>query len=209
MTIASPDAFTLPAHLRLGANAAHLCIDMQRLFAETPEWHTPGMIEVLPNILRIAQARPDSNLFARFIVADSAEAAPGCWQPYYQRWDTLTGARMDPALHDLVGPLAALAQENRVFDKPGYSIFENARFNDFLAASGIDTLVFTGVETDICVLASLFAALDRGYHTVVITDAVTSSAPSSHEAVMTHLLPRMPEQVALFDTASFLPLWTR
>lgn len=198
----------VPEHLRFGANAAHLCIDMQRLFAETPEWHTPSMAQVLPNILRIVEARPESNLFARFIVADSAETAQGCWKPYYQRWDTLTGERLDPALHDLVHPLQAHAPSGRVFDKAGYSIFENPEFRDWLARRGIDTLVFTGVETDICVLSSLFAALDRGFHTVVVTDAVTSSSPDSHEAVMTHLLPRMPEQVALLDTDSFLPLWT-
>ncbi|MDQ0509140.1 cysteine hydrolase family protein [Ancylobacter amanitiformis] len=193
---------------RPGPHAVHLCIDMQRLFSETTPWHTPAMADVLPNILRIAEAKPGRSLFARFIVADSAETAPGCWQPYYLRWSTLTLEQMDPLLHELVAPLTAHAAPDRVFDKAGYSIFANPGFSDWLAANAVDTLVFTGVETDICVLASLFDALDRGFHAIVVTDAVTSSAPASHEAVMTHLLPRMPEQVALMDTATLLALWT-
>ncbi|HEY8612755.1 MAG TPA: cysteine hydrolase, partial [Roseomonas sp.] len=57
----------------LTASCAHLCIDMQNLFAEGTEWHTPWMKRVLPVVERIAAAHPERTIFTRFIPA----ARPG------------------------------------------------------------------------------------------------------------------------------------
>mgnify|MGYP002653434340 CR=1 FL=1 len=45
-----------PEGERLGARCAHLCVDMQRLFADDTEWRTPWMPRVLPRVTRIAEA---------------------------------------------------------------------------------------------------------------------------------------------------------
>jgi nicotinamidase-related amidase len=39
----------------LGPKTAHLCIDMQNLFAEDTPWHTPWMNRVLPIVVEIAE----------------------------------------------------------------------------------------------------------------------------------------------------------
>ena len=39
-----------------------------------------------------------------------------------------------------------------------------------------DTLIFTGVETDVCVLATAIGAIDRGYRTILISDAMASGS---------------------------------
>ena len=61
--------------------------------------------------------------------------------------------------------------------------------------------MFSGVETDICVLASVFDAIDAGFHAVVISDAVGSSAPAAHRATLDHVLSRMPDQIDIIPTA--------
>lgn len=40
----------------LPARSLHVCIDMQRVFAEATPWHTPWMPRVLPVVGRIVAA---------------------------------------------------------------------------------------------------------------------------------------------------------
>ncbi|MBE7186185.1 MAG: cysteine hydrolase [Methylobacterium mesophilicum] len=177
---------------------------MQRMFAEETEWHAPALAGIVPNVVRIARVLPDRTLFARMSVPANAGAARGRWRDYYRRWSSMTGDRMDAGLVEVVAELAGFAAPDRTFDKPTYSLFGNPRFADRLAAMEADTLVFTGVETDVCVLATVFDAIERGYHAIVVSDAVTSASLASHEAVLTLLLPRLPEQATVTDTAGLL-----
>ena len=55
--------------------AVHLCVDMQRMFVEDTEWRTPWAARVLPVIERLCEAKPERNVFTRFIPA----ARPGVW----------------------------------------------------------------------------------------------------------------------------------
>jgi hypothetical protein len=42
-----------------GENAVHICVDMQRMFAEDTEWKMPWLPRVLPNIVSISSAHPE------------------------------------------------------------------------------------------------------------------------------------------------------
>ena len=189
------------------ATARHLVIDMQRLFAEKTDWHTPSIADILPNVLRLSQAHLDRTLFARFMVPATPDAAIGRWRAYYRRWSSVTGDRLAPGMLDLVAPLAALARPESTIDKTTYSVFEAPGFAARLEAMGVDTLIFSGVETDMCVLASLLDAVDRGYRVVAVSDAMTSSAPAAHAAMLEHIFPRLPEQIDIATTESVLTAW--
>ena len=193
--------------LPIGSNAFHLCIDMQRMFSEATDWHTPTLQAVVPNVVAIARAKPERTFYARFVVPSTPDDAKGAWQGYYRRWSGLTRSTMAAGLLDLVEPLASMARANQIFDKPTYSLFEAQGFQARLEAVEADTLVFTGVETDICVLATLFDAIDKGFRTIVVADAVTSSSLDSHRAVLDILLPRMPQQVTISTTTEVLSNW--
>lgn len=52
---------------RIPANAVHLCVDMQRLFAEETAWRTPWMPRVLPVVVRLCERRADRTCFTRFM----------------------------------------------------------------------------------------------------------------------------------------------
>ncbi|UDL96023.1 cysteine hydrolase [Lichenihabitans sp. PAMC28606] len=188
-------------------SSVHVCIDMQRLFAEVTAWHTPALEGIIPNVAALARAAPNQTLWARFNVPPHADAATGRWRHYYRRWAEVTGDRLDPILLDLVEPLAGLAHPGTIFDKTGYSIFDTPAFVARLQAEAVDTIVFSGVETDVCVLASVFDAIDRGYRVVIPVDAVASSSPDSHRAVVDTLLPRLAEQVDLVRTSDVVAAW--
>jgi nicotinamidase-related amidase len=188
-------------------NTLHLVIDMQRLFAEETVWYTPAMADILPNVLKLCEARPKETFYARFIVPQNAGDATGRWKTYYDRWSAVTLDALDPAMMDLMAPLAAIADESNVIDKVTYSIFGSPGFDERLKASGVDTLIFSGVETDVCVYASVLDAVDAGYRVVLAGDALTSSDQAAHDAVMTHLVPRLSEQVETLSTQAILNLW--
>lgn len=183
---------------------AHLVIDMQRLFAEPTAWHTPGLAAALPAVLRLAEALPGRTLFTRFVVPPRAEAAPGAWARYYARWPMMTGERLDPALLELVAPLAGRAGPGMLFDKPGFSAFTAPGLAERLEALGAETLLLTGVETDVCVLATALAAVDRGHAVVLVADALASGDAAGHGAALELLARRFPEQISVQPAAGIL-----
>lgn len=199
---------TDPAALEpIPATTLHLAIDMQRLFAEPTVWHAPDLAGIVPAVERLSRARPDHTLFIRFVPPDRPAAASGRWQRYYERWPEVTGERRPPGHVGLVAPLAGLAAEDTLADKGTYSAFGAPALRRRLEAEPITTLVLSGVETDVCVLATLFDAVDHGYRVVVARDAVASGSREAHDAVLAHVLPRLPEQVDLATVDAILARW--
>ncbi|MGZ2487317.1 nicotinamidase-related amidase [Rhizobium pisi] len=188
-------------------NTLHVIIDMQRLFAEETAWHTPAIANILPNVLALSQARPFDTVFVRFLVPQSAEDAKGRWKNYYRRWPSVTLDELDVAMLDLVAPLAAIAGPGSIVDKETYSVFGSPGFIARLQGSGTDTLIFSGVETDVCVYASVFDAVDAGYRVILAADALASGDMKSHDMVIEILAPRLSEQIEILSTEAILNLW--
>ena len=85
--------------------------------------------------------------------------------------------------HDFVDELRPLANEI-VIDKPGYSAFEHTALQQVLSTQGIDTLIVTGITTEVCVSSTLRSAADRGYRCITLRDACASGDLSLHEAAL-------------------------
>ena len=192
---------------RLGETAAHLCIDMQTMFAERTDWHVPWMQRVLPFVQRLAQAKIERTVFTRFVPPDNPEQMKGTWQRYYQRWRHMTGERIDPAMIDLLPPLRALAPPATVVDKSHYSPFTEPTVPGLLCERGIDTLVITGSETDVCVLAAVLDAVDRGYRVVVAADALCSVSDEAHDSLLALFGNRFSQQIEVAGSEEILAAW--
>lgn len=186
------------------AASLHMVIDMQRLFDEPTVWHTPMLRRILPNVLRLTEAFAGRNRFARFVVPDRAEAALGQWQHYHRHWNMLVGEVLDPALIDLVAELQPHASPDTLIDKPGYSPLKLSGMADGLWQKGVRHLVFSGVETDVCVLAAVMDAMDFGFAATVVTDATGSSDEAAHQAMLALIYPRCPQQIRLLTTDQVL-----
>jgi nicotinamidase-related amidase len=191
----------------LGPHAWHLCVDMQNLFAEETPWHTPWMRRVLPVVARIAEARPERTIFTRFLPPRRPGDMPGSWRRYYERWHELTLERIDPRLLELVPPLAALAPPATVIDKRHYSPFAAPSLRRLLAERGVEALIVTGAETDVCVLAAVLGAVDRGYRIILATDAICSGSDRTHDALMTLYRERFSLQIEAAESAAILAAW--
>jgi nicotinamidase-related amidase len=93
----------------LGPGAAHLCIDMQRLFSREGPWPTPWMERVLPMVIRLVERSPVRTVFTRFLTPATPEDMPGMWRVYYHKWAELTRSRIDPTTLDLMPELICAA----------------------------------------------------------------------------------------------------
>ena len=179
----------------LGEGWAHICVDMQRMFAEQTEWFTPWMEKVRPVVRRIAEAFPERTIFTRFLPADRPGQGAGTWKSYYERWASMTIERLGRERVELVPELAALVPPAEVVDKRVYSPWMTTDLETRLRARRITTLVVSGAETDVCVLATVLGAVDKGYRVIVVTDALCSSSDETHDALLRLYQGRYGQQV--------------
>jgi nicotinamidase-related amidase len=191
----------------LGAGAVHLCVDMQRIFADETAWHTPWMDRVLPNIVAITDRRPERTIFTRFIPLRNADEGPGTWRRYYQRWPTMTLDTLAPGMTDLVPELEQFVPPAWVVDKRVYSPWITTDLHPRLRQAGIDTLIITGGETEVCVMATMIGAIDLGYRVVLVTDALCSSADETHEAMLRVYESRFGMQMETAANSEVLDAW--
>lgn len=66
------------------------------------------------------------------------------------------------------------------FTKHVFGLADQADIAETAAATGRDTAVLCGLETDVCVAQSALGLMDRGFRVVVVADAVASPG-SAHE----------------------------
>jgi nicotinamidase-related amidase len=191
----------------LDKTARHLCVDMQRLFAEETPWQVPWLPRVLPCVREIAGRHPASTIFTRFIPPETPEDAEGAWRDYYAVWSQLTRRELPPELLDLVEPLGRLAPPAKVLDKPANSAFSRRGFASALRRSGVTTLVVTGGETDVCVLATVMDAVDYGFKVILPTDALCSSRDQTHDALLSLYRERFSQQIEATTTETLLGRW--
>ncbi len=191
----------------LTPRSVHLCIDMQRLFAEPTAWQTPWMAHVLPVVEEIAVRHAERTVFTRFIPPATPDEMPGAWRRYYRRWLDLTRSRLDPALLELLPALARCVPPGRIIDKRFYSPFVERALPDHLHACQADAVIVSGAETDVCVLAAVLGAVDFGYRVVIAADAICSSADATHDALLSLYQQRFSEQIEIASTEETLRNW--
>jgi nicotinamidase-related amidase len=191
----------------LDESCAHLCVDMQRMFAERTDWCTPWMPRVLPKVRRIVAAHPRQTVFTRFIPADKAGDGEGTWRRYYERWASMTIEQLGREQIDLVPELIPFVPPAEIVDKHVYSPWLETDLHRRLRARGIGTLVVTGGETDVCVLGTVLGAVDLGYRVIIVTDALCSSSDEAHDAMLTLYHGRYGQQVETVTTDTLLQSW--
>lgn len=187
-----------------GSNWVHLCIDMQRLFAEDTPWHVPWMRQVSPQIQEVAGRHPQKTVFTRFIPPRHAADMHGMWRTYYEKWDIMTLEHLGLEMVDIVPSLKAMVPPARIFDKMTYSPWTSGELHRVLTEEGVETLAISGGETDVCVLAAAVGAIDLGYRVIVLRDAVCSGADDTHDASLELLGDRFSVQLELTSTEEFL-----
>ncbi len=114
---------------------------------------------------------------------------------------------MPPEAVDLLPALARFVPPARVVDKSMYSPWIGTGLDRSLRDAGVDTLVISGAETDVCVLAAVLGAVDFGYRVVLPSDGMCSSSDAMHDALLELYRHRYGRQVEVAPVARILELW--
>ena len=90
-----------------------------------------------------------------------------------------------------------------VIPKNTASIFVGTSFELMVRNAGITTLVFTGIATEYGIESSGRDALNRGFYSVIATDAVSSRSEEGHD----RSLKNMENLLVLMTTDQILEIW--
>lgn len=188
-------------------HTVHLCVDMQRLFAENTEWQTPWAHKILPQVLALTEHAPEQTVFTRFIPAEKSGQGHGMWKKYYAHWNCMTLEKLDTSLVELIPNLKMFVPPAEVIDKPVYGPWVATDLHQLLQKRGINTLIVSGGEIDICVLATVLGAVDFGYRVIVASDALCSLDDKTYDSVMNLFKQRFSIQIEVEVTEEILTNW--
>jgi ureidoacrylate peracid hydrolase len=157
--------------------AALIVIDMQNDFCD-PE-RTPMSVPMLPRLkafiadARRAQVRV---IFAQVLHDESNESDVWNERPRHPAVLGTPGADFHP---DFV-PLT----DDYVIEKTRYSAFIRTNFEADLRAMGIETLIMTGIATNVCVESTARDAYQRDFRVVMVEDCCATMSQEAHEATL-------------------------
>jgi nicotinamidase-related amidase len=156
---------------------------------------------------RNSGAQSSANGFHPLHNTSKSRRQAGRWQRYFSKWECATRSCLSSSQLEIVLPLSRLIPPATVIDKPAYSAFAESGLTAFLRDKSVDTLIVTGSETDVCVLATVLDAVDLGFRVIVVEDALCSSFDEGHDALMTLYRNRFSEQIELMTHELVSDLW--
>lgn len=93
-----------------------------------------------------------------------------------------------------------------VVNKHRYSAFVNTRLDSILRSQKIETLIMTGVSTNVCVESTARDGFMLDYHIVLLRDACASYSTQAHEMTIKNIEGYFGE---VTDTREVISLWER
>jgi nicotinamidase-related amidase len=185
----------------------HLCVDMQKMFLPPGPWAVSWLPQTLPMVLRLVEKDPRRTIFTRFIPARRPGDGHGIWRSYFEHWADMTLERAGTEIIELAPPLGTYVPPARQFDKPVYSPWFGGKLAQALAVDHIDTLIVSGGEADMCVLATVMGAIDLGFRVILADDAICSTSDVAYDNILRLFTERYSHHVEVASVDEILDGW--
>jgi len=157
------------------ARTALLNVDMQNCFVEDPPFAAPSAFEILPRINRLAYVCRRHGIMVvhtlHVVRADGSNAG--------------VMGEIIPAVREGAinkgNPVAELHRDVRVersdivLEKPRYGAFHGTDLELILRSHDIDTVIITGIATNVCCETTAREASVRDFHVFFLSDATATS----------------------------------
>lgn len=146
---------------------------------------------VVPNIRRLLEAFRVEGLRVIYltlgpVLEDGSDLSPNFRRRYRREEETL-GFRVTypqgTKEHAVLAEIAPQAGE-LVVNKTANSAFNASDIDRLLRNLGVETLIITGVGTDVCVETTARDAVDRGFNCIIVEDACATLDEESQNAAL-------------------------
>lgn len=175
-----------------GRNTALVVIDMQNFFmAEGYLGACPVARDIVPNVNRLAAAMRDAGGLVVWVQNTAPPDSRETWSAYLER---MTEDNAAARLRDLSPGSDGYALWDGLEVQAADEVIEKIRFSAFIKGSsdiepllrgrGIDTLVFTGVATNVCVESSARNAMMLNFRSLMVSDGCATLTDAEHNATL-------------------------
>ena len=182
-------------------------VDMQKLFLTEKKspWMDEGLSSIIPNIKKLIKNSGIQNIiFTRFTPPKNWQKEQDSWQTYYRLNQKITPDVLGTDALNLIDDFIPYVPNSVVVSrKKSASIFMAGNFHSIIKKKSARILIFTGVETDYCVLSSVLDAIHLGYYVIVVMDACASSKKQGQKHAR-GIFDRFPEQLWMTSTNDLL-----
>lgn len=185
------------------ARTALIVVDLQRYFVHPDypfgKWVSemvPGGIDnyfrrvrdfVIPNVQRLLERARQRQLFIVFTEAGSIRPDGADLPGWMRRHIAISGAAVYPPFSD-----PSCRVDDSVAPRPGELIVQkttsgplnSTKLDQTLRVLGIDTVIVSGVVTDVCVAQTAREFGDRDFDAIVVEDACASTDDARHRAAL-------------------------
>lgn len=174
-----------------GPSTALVVVDMQRYFMEPPfAGACPVAQEIVPNINRTAEAVRAAGGVVVWLQM-KAPTEQGDWSALRERYsDAAAAARwgqlgQDGSGYELWPDLDVRGEDLRIV-KSRYSAFipGSSDLDNVLEGRGIDTLLITGVATNVCCESTARDAMMLDYRVLMVSDGCAAATDTEHAATL-------------------------
>ena len=126
------------------------------------------LLSIIPNIKKlIKNSRIQNVIFTRFTPPKNWQKETDSWQTYYRINQKITPDILGTDVLNLIDDFIPYVPNSVVVSrKKSASIFMAGNFHSIIKKKSARILIFTGVETDYCVLSSVLDAIHLGYYEI-------------------------------------------
>ena len=188
--------------LPFGKRTALILIDLMHAYFEEDSPLCLPSRDCLHSASRVLEAARESGVL---VIHTKVVLGPGGVDGgvFVQKIPALRGFIGENRMNELMPEVAPLTTE-LVIVKQYASAFSGTSLAATLQASGVDTLLVTGVSTSGCVRATGVDAIQHGFIPKVVRDAVGDRADGPHEANLYDLQAKYADVISELDAVNYL-----
>lgn len=166
---------------------------LRRCFPDVARYYYGRLSQlVVPNVARLLEGFRGAGRRVVFLTVGAHLEDGSDFEPLRRlreeeiRAETGQGSVLTTRASDAHAILPALAPRRGelVLNKVTRSAFTSSGIDQVLRNMGVNGLIFTGVATNACVMATAESAADRGYRCALVDDACAATSQTLHESAL-------------------------
>jgi ureidoacrylate peracid hydrolase len=177
------------------ARSALIVVDMQTFFCDPATSGGQHTIDIVPAVNRLAAATRAAGGTVVWIVTTFTEKSAQTWSVLFDVFcsppvrERLLGGLGPGGWGHGLHPDLVVEADDLTIEKDRFSPFiaDASNLHDVLQARGLDTVVITGTETNVCCETTARDAMMLNYKTIMVSDANSAHDDDHHNSALSNV----------------------